>query len=541
MKAQLVFVAQCLPEGLQEMNDKLSLTVFLLKAGQLQNLQQAFAAAENSFALVPPLEGFFIPLPADQRSPVWVDAVQSILQNANTPSLLSQSPAALLVITRGAKTFAITFGHAWRQLKDEWLEIEFGRKVALNSIPREQLLEIRAEQVFAKWHVSNERAPRASSVDEFGVEFDRDLVAVVEGVPSETIATQLGSPVRGGTSLRVKIPFNTLGSMLDKAGTLFDSNAYKKVWPEIDNVTLVQDDALIQKLENKLDAEFASGTAQANMVMFIPSRRDEESSVTESYVFGRLSKNPTTHPCLTIKSWIDYLAGEGKTPSVGEARASKIHVMDEAKKPVGLNTVYECFGYELSYGGQQYILSSGYWYEVVKEFIFQTNKIANGIDGPKAKLVLWKYGESERAYNIRCSNERGFLFFDARNVIFGGNHSKFEFCDFLDLKTKTLFFVKIPTQSSGMSHLVEQTRRTAELLFSTDDGYRKELVKVFGKYHKNVDTSWLESRPRNGTWNLCLVSLGKNAMQLPFFARRSLVRAFKDLSERGHSVAFTAS
>jgi uncharacterized protein (TIGR04141 family) len=523
------------------MNEKLSLTVFLLKSDQVLNLKQAFLADQNSFALVPQLEGFFIPLPADQRTPTWVSAVQSILQNTNTPDLLSQSPAGFLVLTRGAKTFAITFGHAWQKLKDEWLEIDFGRKVALNSIPRQQLLEIRSEQVFAKWHISNERAPSAASVEEFGVEFDRDLVAVVEGVPTETIAKKLGSPVRGGTSLRVKVPFNTLGGMLDKAGTLFDSNAYKKVWPEIDNVTIVKDDVLVQKLEHKLDAEFTSGMAQANMVMFMPSRRDEESSVNESYVFGRLSKTPSTHPYLTITSWLDYLKAEQKTPSVEEAKASKIHIMDDAKEPVGLHTVFDCFGYELSHGGQQYILSSGNWYEVVKQFINQTNDIANKIDPPKAKLVLWNQGESEREYNLRCAEKRGFLFFDARNVIFGGNQSKFEFCDFLDLKTKTLFFVKIPTQSSGMSHLVEQTRRTAELLFNTDDGYRKALVKVFQKYHKDVDIGWLESRPRHGSWNLCLVSLGKNAMQLPFFARRSLVRAVKDLSERGHAVSFTAS
>src|SRR5207302_10314345 len=198
----------------------------------------------------------------------------------------------------------------------------------------------------------------------------------------------------GGTSLRVKIPFNTLGEMLDKAGTLFDSNAYKKIWPEIDNVTLVKDDALVQKLERKLDAELAAGTAQTSMVMFIPSRRDEVSSVTESYVFGRLSKTPSTHPYLTIASWMDHLKAEEKTPSVEEAKASKLHTIDEAKKPVGLYTVFECFGYELSYGGQQYILSSGNWYEVVKQFIYQTNNIANGIATPKAKLVLWKPGES---------------------------------------------------------------------------------------------------------------------------------------------------
>ena len=46
------------------------------------------------------------------------------------------------------------------------------------------------------------------------------------------------------------------------------------------------------------------------------------------------------------------------------------------------------------------------------------------------------------------------------------------------MKSKTLFFAKIPSKSSGMSHLVEQVRRTAELLFSADGAYRKELTKV---------------------------------------------------------------
>lgn len=519
---------------------KFGLTVFLLKPDQLLELQKAFATETTSSALAAPLEGFFVPLPAEQKPPSWFTPVRALLADQNIPTVLGQSAAALLVVIRGTKRFVVTFGHGWQQLKNEWVEQDFGRKIALNSIPREKLLEIRFEQVFAKWHVANERAPRASSVDEFGVEFDRDMVAVVEGVPTDTVAKKLGASIRGGTSLRVHVPFGTLGDALDKAGTLFDSNAYKKVWPEIDNITPVKDTTLIEKLETKLDAEFASGEAQKNTVMFIPSRRDEESPVAESYVFGRLSQNSATAPYLTINSWLSYLEKHEKEPSVEEAKKSPIHLLDEVKEPVQRYSAFDCFGYELAYGGKQFILSSGMWYEIVAQFIDETNKAADKILPPKTNLVKWKPGESERDYNLRCAEEKGFLFFDGKNVIFGGNQSKFEFCDFLDLKTKTLFFAKIPTKSAGMSHLVEQTRRTAELLFSTDDGYRKELVKVFHKYHKGVNTDWLNSRPRNGSWHLCLVSLGKNALQLPFFARRSLVRVHKDLIERAHSVAFTA-
>lgn len=47
------------------------------------------------------------------------------------------------------------------------LERDFGRRVALNSIAKNGLVEIRAEQVFARWHLASDRAPRASAVEEF--------------------------------------------------------------------------------------------------------------------------------------------------------------------------------------------------------------------------------------------------------------------------------------------------------------------------------------------------------------------------------------
>jgi len=86
--------------------------------------------------------------------------------------------------------------------------------------------------------------------------------------------------------------------------------------------------------------------------------------------------------------------------------------------------------------------------------------------------------------------------------------------------------------------LVEQVRRTAELLFSTDGAYRAELAKVFKKYHPTADTNWLKSRPDNGDWKLCMVSLGRSAAKLPFFAKCGLWRVQKGLTERGHAVFF---
>jgi uncharacterized protein (TIGR04141 family) len=89
-----------------------------------------------------------------------------------------------------------------------------------------------------------------------------------------------------------------------------------------------------------------------------------------------------------------------------------------------------------------------------------------------------------------------------------------------------------------MSHLVEQVRRTAELLFSVDGAYRKELTRVFEKHHKAANTEWLKMRRKHGEWNLCLVCLGKPVLRLPFFARCGLAKVFTDLRVQGHDVSF---
>lgn len=518
---------------------KIGLTIHLLKPDKVASFDSALKKPGLDIRpLAAPLDGEFIPLSSEPGEPAWVDAIRSALQNSSSLTLDSQSPAGLLVVRRGSNTFVLSFGHAWQKLKEEWLEPDYGLRVALNAIPRNKLIEIRAEQVFAKRHIASERAPRASFVEEFGVEFDRDLLAVLEGIPSNIA---LGTHIRGGTSLRLLLPFAKLGETLDKTTRLFQSAEYKQRWPEVGNVSPLRDQATIEAIESQLDVELASGQALKKLVLFTPAdRRDEESQLAQSYVFGRKANKPVYRPYLRIESWIDFLKEKKLVPSMAEAKTTPIHLMDESKAEFNSYSVFECFGYDLTYGGRPYILSSGTWYEVVPDFLARVNQYVSKIEEPTVRLPAWNQVETEGEYNKRCAKGPGFLHFDSANVIFGGGQSRFEFCDFLHQKTTTLYFAKIASKSSGMSHLVEQVRRTAELLFNTDGAYRTELAKVFKKYHPHVDVSWLRSRPDNGDWNLCMVSLGRVASKLPFFAKCSLLRVHKGLTERGHKVSFAS-
>jgi uncharacterized protein (TIGR04141 family) len=220
-----------------------------------------------------------------------------------------------------------------------------------------------------------------------------------------------------------------------------------------------------------------------------------------------------------VYSWKRRYAGLGlnEPRELRQLREKKRHLLDEEREAFTTYSVYDCFGCELTHSGTSYVLSSGTWHQVVPEFLTQVSNYVDNIDKPPIALPAWNGAENEGEYNTRCGNLPGFLHFDTADVLFGGGPSRFEFCDFLHQKSKSLFFAKVGARSSGMSHLVEQVRRTAELLFNVDGSYRAELAKVFKKYHPNTDRGWLKSRPSNADWNLCLVSLGRPAKTLPFF------------------------
>src|SRR5690606_33526739 len=116
------------------------------------------------------------------------------------------------------------------------------------------------------------------------------------------------------------------GKALDRAGELFESDAYKKRWPEIDNIVPVEDDATVAKLDTLLDADLQSGVARGKAVMFTPSFRQVDVPNVDAYAFGRLTKNPAKLPYLLFGSWEQFLKKYSKAPSLVTARESPVHL-----------------------------------------------------------------------------------------------------------------------------------------------------------------------------------------------------------------------
>lgn len=487
--------------------------------------------------LIGKLEGNFYPLPGDRKPPMWLAHIEPLLNTTGKVEIQSEHASGLFYIRIKNELVVITFGSGWQKLESSWVVPDFGRSVVLNSISNNDLVGIRAEQVMAGWHIADERAPVASNLNKFSVKLDRDLVSAIEG---RTNIEEFGEAIRGGTSLRIALDFEKITRTINIALARYSSGAYKRRWPEIDNLSPVHDDEdLILKLDNELDFLLSSAASAKKITLATPLLREGLAVTGISYVIGRFSKSSPVTPYLTFDAWSSWLTNNGKSPNVTESKSKIVHVLDHNSDRIKKVSIYECFGCEVQYKGFQYILSSGQWYKADTRFIAKINDRLSLIKEPDKKMPAWDGVKHEGEYNEFCmKNDRSKDLYDldAKCVHYGGGHSKFEFCDLFSYKTKSLYFAKIPTKSSDCSHLFEQTRRTVELFFGINSEFRTKLQNVISKYYSKMDTDWLDQRPDPREWQLCLVLLGKSPLELPFFARCGLFRLINELESNYHDV-----
>lgn len=525
---------------------KTPISIYLIRTTHVDVLNKAFSMRTATPIAAPDgVEGNFYALSSDPAEPKWLSEVKSILTpNANVEGITSQVAGGLMLITLSGRTFAVSFGTGWLRLNDDWVELDFGRQVALNAVPQDKLIELKAEQVFARRHVSSERAPVSSSRNAFGLDFDRDLLGAVEGLPEN--AEHFGLSVCGGTSLRLKIDIRKLFNALEESLVLYGSKAYQKYWPEVDNLIRVKDGALIATLDGLLDAAIL-GTASSTSPLLVnsgPRREDEHAAAL--FAIGNLPRKTkrtsrSGAPYLTRGAWDNWLNAQGTSASLITAKSTAVHALDANGEEIYTTDIYSCLAYEASLAdatgvSRPFLISQGHWYQTNSNFVNDVGAKLQSLSStlPSQRLLPWLVGEHEGRYNLR--NVVGtMVHFDAKNVHYGGGQSKFEFCDLMDPVTRTLYFVKIAVNSSHMSHLAEQVRRTAELFFAADSSFRVALAKVVTKHNPTLDISWSKSRPRHGDWNLCLVPLGKTLQELPFFAKCGVYRLAKELESRGHS------
>jgi uncharacterized protein (TIGR04141 family) len=534
-------------------NNRQTVTIFRLRSAALPDIRLSFPPTGGK-ALKPDIgiEGYFYPLPDEPEVPDWLTSIELVCAHDNDSQknpLRGQHPGGVLVMTKGTMDYLLTFGTAWMKIRDEWIDLDFGRRVTLNVTPKGGLSEVKSEQVFAGWHMAQERSPSPSKVERFNVEANRDLVHGVEGRPKTDDALILGARVSGHSALHATIDFTKLSEVIEYLEDVQSRSTYKTDWKALSGLSRVSDSVISTQLDADLDSFLRALPANGFSVPILsaPATKRFPDLFPYSFRIGKMKKAgksaAATEPYLYAGNWISTLRKQKKSPSLETARRTPVHMFDSHEKELDQlqTTVYKCLGFEtqLTIAGisRAFVLSSGHWYEAEDSLVASVTKCVEALTAPTfLRLKAWDQLMNEDAYNLACAAPaNGLHLLDRKNIFYGGGSSQFELCDLLDVQNRTLYFVKHIGKSSQMSHLGEQVRRTVELLYGPDSGFRTAVESMFTKKCPALAGTF-STRPRPGDFKLCLVSMGVRPTDFPFFAKVGLTKVVTELEHAGHDV-----
>lgn len=451
------------------------------------------------------------------------------------------STAAVLLLDIDPDWFAIAFGTSGRFLIDQNAIAErFGLLTVLNSIPYDRVRSIDKTSFDSRGTQSHVQASREAPPQEFGLDVERDLVRGVAGTPTEP---GLGVRLQGKDGLRatLSIDLPELPGQLIEYGNRFRSKHYKKHFPWVDHIAAISDAALIDAL-NKRTLELIRVQDDEKCWLAVPERIDWDSYLRFRYG-GSKKRNPLHHD-ISFDSWISELNQSmdggftAEDVELPRLHSTTVRCLNENDDVVYQWPLFKCIYAEVDYKQRSYLLTSGQWYRVDKEFVEDVDTFYYSIS-PFAVSLPEYNDKCEGDYNTRiCGASNGaWALMDKKNIILGAGQTPIEFCD-VYTTTRDIIHIKRYGQSRSLSHHFAQGTVSGEL-FRTSAGFRSLVNDKLPDSHKIDDHA---AEPAQGDYQVVYAIVSDKPGQiltLPFFSRLNLRAATIRLRAFGYRVALS--
>ena len=451
----------------------------------------------------------------------------------NLKIFTASSKATLLAKVNG-RTFAITFGYGRTLLKPGVWEERFGLKVALNVIDSDKLRSIDKKSMAAVPKLSREQLTKVSTLADFGVDVERDLV---QGITGKAMDSIFGETVTGkdALSISVKLEASNVTNFLRYCYEKYKSNDYKKYFAWIDHTFEIKDSDTIEKLNQGLLNKIEDDDLD-NFEMSIPDIIDWEN--IDEFRFKKHSFGDD----LDLSKCLNFLRSDNLDLSIETFKKQRVGYFSNGLDKAELSwRIYDCLYCEIKHGGQMYILSGGKWYRIDDNFAQNVFTSFDDLIRNSAKVSLppCNQGEHEDKYNERVAQKNASVCNMDRKVIYhGGTNQKVEFCDLLTIDKK-IIHVKHYGASSVLSHLFSQGLVSGELFLSGKE-FRRKLNEKFDEIgaqnHKLKDIS---QRPNLSQYEIVFAIISKsNAdLNIPFFSKVNLRHTENRLKSLGYKVS----
>lgn len=462
------------------------------------------------------------------KTPKWVNGF-FVGEQVVVDAFKVQGTSAVMMFERtyqtGSRIFVVTFGYGRALLRPDVIEERFGLITALSSIDKDKIRSLDTSSLDAVLLNSRRQASVLSNVDNFALNVNRDLLKSVTGrVEDEELSTTLTG--KDSLTISTNKTYKTICEEIDKYYAIYKSDKYKNAFIWVDQIRSVKDTSLIQTLNSSVVQKINNNQLD-NIWISFPELIDWK--LLSYFKFGRNNHLED----VDIKTIHDnYFKKQDDSISIETLKNGHIKAYDSSDQLLGHWSIYNSLFVDCQYGGKQFFLHEGSWYQIENNFVKRIEDFYQSV--PIFSENLHDYDVPlEDTYNKKLvsSDPNKYYLMDKKLTSVGG--STIEVCDVLT-KNHHLLHVKKYTGSAVLSHLFNQGLVSAQSL--KDPSTRK---KINTKISKQVF-----KLKEDDTFNVSdfevvfvIARKGANANQrptIPFFSKVSLESVCRTLQLIGY-------
>jgi uncharacterized protein (TIGR04141 family) len=397
-----------------------------------------------------------------------------------TEPLTQQFKGALVFLPVGERCFALSFGQVFHHLNDAAYEYDFGLRVTLNSVDPN---ELKSADMVAPGVARRKRTQVPVSTELTYLDFDgnSEIIKSLTGKVKEEY-DELFSNATGSTSLKVGLDLepDELPGICGTLLSLYESEDYKASFPNIQNISPVNDPSKVTELDELLLSSLKAQDGKATLTIpDIVDYRDNTCCLFQGD--GRASN---VYPDISLEEFYDFLGPDydlaGMTAEIFKAFRMMLTDVDGA--PGRTYSVYRSLIYdgEIAGEGLVYHLCEGQWYRVEQSYI---ERLKNYLDAKCVDADIPPYNHdavkdgktvySEEGYNSAIPGwNNAFICLDQTDISPAGS-TQIEPCDIYTTivdpsvmcgHRAVFYHLKISTRSSHLSHLFNQGVNSADLI-----------------------------------------------------------------------------
>lgn len=476
-------------------------------------------------------------LDSNPYTPWWVSyfGIQKALNQV--------SKGAMIFLPAGGRWFALSFGHVSHNLKDESYEYDFGLRVTLNCVDPDKL---RSTDILEPSGAKRQRTqlPTAGDLTFFDVDGDSTILKSLTGKVKEEYKDVFKNAT-GSSNIRISSNANAAGliELCEQLYALYQDDAYKTAFPDIQNISPVRDPDTVKQLNEKLISAFQA--KEDSLALSVPDMIDFNDGLWGTFAGARQGK---VYDDIFIDRYNEYLADAGIALGAVDIDLFKRHQLlltnEDGSVVRDRHSIFKSliFDTTLKDGTESYHLCEGNWYQIESGYVARLKAF---LDPLCEETILPEFNHAnEGDYNIAAAEaDAGRVCLDKTSIAPAGQ-KQVEPCDIYEVVDgrAVLHCVKISTLSAQLSHLFNQGSNSVNLMRSEPEALAK-MQALVGVGRTDAEKATLVAPMIDDKFHVAfgiVTHKDKNAKSdnLPLFSRISLMRCMKEFKRMGIAAGY---